>query len=311
MCLPSLNSKDITKIFKIFTVSNLIFCKFFLFYAIYRFISTSNLAVFSYHELVSILDLNAIYVSVYFALNLIYIIQKSKKSRFDIWVAIVFLGFIILLSSKTIIACLLILLIIYSFLRSGFKKLFKKNIIVFIISSLIFLLISQHVVSRFISEGNSNIEEVLAMKDTNHTYPWTGTTIRLLQLRFLHNQIQEDNIFITGFGLFASRENLSNRHKSFGTYPGYHSYNYHNMYAQILSETGVLGFSILFGILLLNIVLSIQRKSYLFLSFSIIMTVWFLTESVLWVQRGLFFFIIIHCIFNKLQNYNSDWKTEN
>ena len=58
-------------------------------------------------------------------------------------------------------------------------------------------------IERAVVEKASNIEEVWKSEKFNRIYPWTGTTIRLLQLRNLKNQIKDDKIFWTGFGLFG------------------------------------------------------------------------------------------------------------
>ena len=131
--------------------------------------------------------------------------------------------------------------------------------------------------------------------------------MRLLQLRILYEQIVEESIFWNGFGLYASRENLKKRHLKFDTYHGYHTKNYHNQYAQIFSETGIFGLSLLVLILLINFMKALKLKSFLFLSFAITIPILFFSESFLWVHRGIIFFILLYCLFNRtaFENLNS------
>lgn len=301
MLLPPFSKKNINLVFNIFTKANVLFGLFFIVYSFFRFLKTKKTEVLTYHELVSILDLNAIYVSVFFLLSVAYLLIKKKKTRIDTISLLILIGLILSLSSKTIISCLIVLLFIYYKFFGNFKRKKKINARTIFVSLLlitILLAVSQNVMRRVLFEKQSNIEEVLTVKKVNHIYPWTGTTIRFLQLRFLSEQIKEDGIALTGFGLFASRENLKQRHERLGTYPAYHMYNYHNMYAQIISETGLIGLIILILIIFSNLFSAIRERSFVYLSFSLIMFFWFFTESVLWVQRGLFLFITLHCLFS-------------
>ncbi|MCO4820745.1 MAG: O-antigen ligase family protein [Flavobacteriaceae bacterium] len=222
--------------------------------------------------------------------------EKKKKSNLDLFSLVVFLGMILLLSSKTIIVCLLLLIIIYFVFYKTSKKVLMGNKKIILIVVIVMISSSKYVIERFSSEMDSNFIEVLNVEKVNHTYAWTGSTIRLLQLRFLKEQIYENKIFLKGFGLFASRESLEKKHLQLGTYPTYHDYNYHNMYAQMLAELGLLGLLLLLTMLILNLSASVKKRSFLFFSFSLIMVIWFISESVLWVQKGLFMFIIIYCL---------------
>lgn len=299
MMIPKFNKKNIDLIFNIFTKSNLIFAFFFLIISASKYLEHHDSTVFIYHNLVSVLGLNAIYVSVFYLISFFYILEKKNKSNFDIFTATVFLGMILLLSSKTIIVCLLLLSIIYGGIIKTSKRIKRRNKIMILIFAIVFAVCSKYVIERFSNEMDSNLTEVLKIEKVNHIYPWTGTTIRLLQLRFLKEQINENRILWQGFGLFASRESLEEKHLKMGTYPSYHEYNYHNMYAQMLSELGIIGLILLVVIIIFNLYRSIKKRSFLFMSFSVIIGIWFISESALWVQKGLFFFIIIQSLLHK------------
>ncbi len=298
--IPKFTLKQFHIILSYFSISNVILGVLFIVTASINFIHKKSFSVFTYHELVLFLDLNAIYVSVFFSISYFYLLSKQHKKPLEKG-AIVFLGILILLlSSKMLIVSFVLCNIIFLVFYKGISYLKNyKTLIVILALTTVFAATSHQVIKRFIIETTTNFDEVLQKEKFNKIYPWTGSSIRILQLRILKDQIQEENIFWKGFGLYASRNNLKERHLDFNTYYGYHSYNYHNMYAQILSELGIFGLLFLLLILILNIKKAIQSSIFLFLIFNIVFFMVFFTESILWVHRGIFFFIILYCLFNR------------
>ena len=140
-------------------------------------------------------------------------------------------------------------------------------------------------------------------------YYWTGSSIRLFQLRLLKEQLEEEPIFIKGFGLFASKQNLEDRHKSYDTYATFHSYNYHNQYAQVLSELGIIGLILLITHLMLMYLRSIKHRDYILFMFSVMITLVCFTESILWRQIGLFLFIGLYSFLLKFSANNELQKS--
>ena len=298
--IPKFTLKQFHIILSYFSISNVILGVLFIVTASINFIHKKSFSVFTYHELVLFLDLNAIYVSVFFSISYFYLLSKQHKKPLEKG-AIVFLGILILLlSSKMLIVSFVLCNIIFLVFYKGISYLKNyKTLIVILALTTVFAATSHQVIKRFIIETTTNFDEVLQKEKFNKIYPWTGSSIRILQLRILKDQIQEENIFWKGFGLYASRNNLKERHLDFNTYYGYHSYNYHNMYAQILSELGIFGLLFLLLILILNIKKAIQSKNFLFVIFNVIFAMIFLTESLLWVHRGIFPFIILFCLLNR------------
>lgn len=294
--IPKFTIKSFNLILKIFTSANILFGIFFLISATFRYFKFSSLSVFTYHDLVSDLELNAIYVSVTFAISLFYLLAKKEKTVYDILTIVFFIILLILLSSKIILFILFLGFIVYVFSHKVNKL---KLIFAILIGIVIIGLASQKSLERVLFEKETDIKEVWTKNEFGPVYLWTGTSIRLLQLRILKDQIEEERIFWKGFGLFASKDNLKKRHLEFKTYPGFHSYNYHNQYAQIFSETGVFGLSLLLGMLVVLFTVALNSKNFLIIMFSFTITFVFLTESLLWRQTGLFLFIIMYCLFNR------------
>jgi len=299
--IPKPTVRSLQIVMNYFTLSNVLLGIFFLIVAIINYIKHGNPTVFTYHDFVEILDLNAIYVSVYYTLSYFFLLSKQRKKSIDYLGLFLLLVFILLLSSKTIIATFLLGNIIYFIFYKGIRTLKTiKSIGILLIVILVLTFASREVVKRISVETKANLEEVLHREKFNRVYPWTGTSIRLLQLRNLKEQIEEDNIFWKGFGLFASRDNLRKRHLAFNTYYGYHGYNYHNMYAQIFSELGIFALLLLLALLGLGVKKSFQTKSFLMLMFYFLMIMIFISESFLWVHRGILFFTLFYCIFCRI-----------
>ena len=292
--IPKFTKKGFNLIFKIFTEANVLYGLFFFVSAFTRYLKSGSFSVFTYHELVSDLNLNAIYVSVMFIISLFYLLSLRAKSNLQI-LKILFLSLlIILLSSKTILFVLVLGFIIYVF---SFRLSRVKLISMMLIGVAIVGFASKKTIERLIFEKETKINEVWTKKEFGQVYLWTGTSIRLLQLRILKEQMEEESIFWKGFGLFASKDNIKKRHLVFNTYPGFHNYNYHNQYAQIFSETGIIGLFFTFCMLIILFVKAFKSKSYLLLMFALTISFVFFTESFLWRQSGLFLFIILYCLF--------------
>jgi O-antigen ligase len=112
--------------------------------------------------------------------------------------------------------------------------------------------------------------------------------------------LEEDAIIWKGFGLNASLNKLLEKEQYYNLYPGYGKFNFHNQYVQIFAELGIIGFVILLFMLFLNIKNALKYKDFLHITFAILMISLFLTESFLWRQRGVLFFMIFYCLFNTM-----------
>jgi len=89
-------------------------------------------------------------------------------------------------------------------------------------------------------------------------------------------------------------------------YPGYGNYNFHNQYIQVFAELGIIGLLFLLIILISNVCKAFLAKDFLHIAFAVLMISLFLTESFLWRQRGVGFFIILFALFmhNKVKCFS-------
>lgn len=319
--LPKVKYSINEKVLKLYSFSMVGYAIFYFFKAIVKFLYTLNTDVFFYHELVT-LELNAIYVSVFASLAMFYFLSKENKSKVDKVGLLILIIFIFLLSSKNIILVDLALVSVYYFFYSSFSKKAKTaTILIILLISTCSILFITPVRDRFMIEfetafvdsslnnKNQTIENVSVKEAWNKdkfkfNNFFTGTSLRVFQIRIFKEMLEEENIFFTGFGLDAVQDKIRQKVKEHNLHPSYGDFNFHNEYVQIFSELGIFGFLIVLSMLFVTIRKGIINKNFVHIAFSVTMIVLFLTESFLSRQRGIIFFIIFYCMFNVMNNSN-------
>ena len=285
-----------------------VFSKSLVLYAFYCFILgiikaliNKDLSYLFYHELSGNLsNLNAIYLSVFTSFCISYFLFKKDKSRLENF-GLAFLSlFLLLLSSKIIIIITFIGFLFYFFKNLEIKKVNSKFILLIIGFFIVFWVSSFNLKDRIKVEfENTNLQEVITKKDFGHVYLWTGTGLRIFQIKAFIEILQEQKKVFLGLGLNNSQKYLNDKYEEYNLYPGFLNYNFHNQYIQVFAELGFLGF-LLFMILFFSLLKNaIINKDYFFLSFIFLILVVCFTESFLWRQRGMVFFILILLILNK------------
>jgi O-antigen ligase len=320
----SFSALEKEKIIKWYSYGIIAYSLFYLAKALLRFIISKDTSVFFYHELVT-KDVNAIHVSVYVAVSFFYFLEKQQKRLFDKLALVLLFTMVFLLSSKNIIIVFMGLLVCYQlFYSKTSKKLRLKNLILLIVL-LLFLPFVGKIKERFkeeyetimtdssvndvISKGSEKVYNVsIKQAWTNTTFKpndyFPGTAFRVYQFRIFIEFLQEESIFWTGFGLDASYSKIAEKGIHYNLFlgnevqEGYQTKNFHNQYVQIFAELGIFGLLLLLSMLLLSIRNAIKSKNFIHIAFSVLIISLFFTESFLWRQRGITFFILMYCIFN-------------
>jgi len=319
----SINQKN--KLIKYFSYSMVIMAVFFLLRAIIRYLIYYDSRVFFYHGendydygLVPKI-LNAIHVSVFVAVAFFYFFTKEIKLKSDLILSFFLAGFIFLLSSKNIILVFIFLVLtFYFFYSKASYKMRLRNL--FIFSGIVILSLSiGKIKTRFKEEfrnntsnsinpnvlttlpnGVHNISIYEAWNNEQFTpndyFP--GTAFRVYQIRMFFELLKDNSIFFKGFGLNASKGKLVEKENKYNLHKGYGNFNFHNQYIQNFAELGVMGFIVLLVIIIANLKNAITKKDFIHISFAVLMISLFITESFLWRQRGVTFFILMYCIFN-------------
>ncbi|WP_298397576.1 oligosaccharide repeat unit polymerase [Flavobacterium sp.] len=324
-----ISKTDKEKLLKYYSFSMVILVVFFLSRAIIRFSINQDTRAFFYHGendddfgLVPKL-LNAIHVSVFVAVAFFYFFTKELKSKVDIFLSLLLVGFLILLSSKNIILVFIILVLgYYLYNTKSSNKIRIRNLMIFIVVIAVGLSFGK-IRNRFQEEFRNNLSSKTSATLQNGVHnisiyeAWNnetfspndyfpGTAFRVYQIRMFFELLKEEPILLKGFGLNASEKKLLEKEKKYNLYNGYGSFNFHNQYIQFFAELGVIGLSLLLLILAKNIKNAINNKDFIHFSFAVLMISLFLTESFLSRQRGIVFFVTMYCIFNaRVDSINS------
>jgi O-antigen ligase len=300
--MPNLNRTTFLKALYYFSISIGGMFLLFLIYSTFRYFSKDDIGVYFYHSLVVLFDLNAIYVSTLVSISMLYMIFYRKKTLFHIVLIVLLAGFLVMLSSKNIIAVSIIALMLGWGL---IKKLNLKTGLILGVAGLVIasLLFYSPIKQRWQQEFGSDLQEVFTCEGFHIFYPWTGTTLRLFQARVFYELMDENDVFFSGFGINAVQGKIAEKQEHYQLYCGYNTYDFHNQYIQTFSELGVVGFILLTFLLIILIRDYWKHKELMNLFFFIIMASVFVTESYLWRQRGMIFFLVIYCLLIKARPY--------
>ena len=320
----SFSSLEKEKIIKWFSFGIVAYSIFYLVKASFLFVISKDTSVFFYHELVT-KDVNAIHVSVYVAISFFYFLAKIQKTTLDKFALGILFLMVFLLSSKNIILVFMALLACYQlFYTKTSKKMRLKNLILLllILFSLPFIgkikerfkeeyetIMTDSSVNDVISKGSEKVYNVsIKQAWTNASFKpndyFPGTAFRVYQFRIFIELLQEESIFWTGFGLDASYSKIAEKGIHYNlflgneTQEGYQTKNFHNQYIQIVADLGIFGLLLLLAMLFLSLRNALKSNNYTHIAFSVLIIALFLTESFLWRQRGITFFILMYCIFN-------------
>tara|TARA_B110000971_G_scaffold121303_1_gene124251 strand:+ start:10098 stop:11315 length:1218 start_codon:yes stop_codon:yes gene_type:complete len=289
------------------------FSKSLVFYGLYALIvgvlkafQNKDIGYLFYHNLSNNLsNMNAIYLSVFISFGIAYFLNKKRKSRFEVFGVIFLSLFLVLLSSKIMITTTLLLSLALCFKKFKFKKISLQNKAIIVAVLLLFSITSLNFVNRIKTELDlTKISEVLHKKDFGHVYIWTGFGLRMFQIKVFTEVLEEQKILFLGEGLNNSQNSLIDKYKEYNLYPGFYNYNYHNQYIQIFAELGIVGLLLLLLILFIIIKNATKHKDYFLLSFIILILVVCITESFLWRQRGMVFFVTITLLFNQRKKHS-------
>lgn len=290
--------------------------------------ATGDSSYLFYHKLGSPLNFHAVYFSLYVGLSIAILLhaiyygwkQWSIVTR-ALYVAleIFFFLFLTLLSSKTIIVSVFLIL---AFTISQFI-IKRKGIVwggsilaLFLIVIILIVSLVPTVRDRFtdIFVDPYKQENVLFLDDYTG-YHFTGGAIRLTIWKTIVEAVVEEKAYLFGVGTGDPQDVLTPRYIEKHVYPGdealgvsgFIDYNAHNQFFQFLISLGLLG-TLWFIVILVHLVRkSVKRGDFILFFFVTLFAAFCLTESTLQVQKGIVFFsffssLLIVPLFNSNKN---------
>lgn len=262
---------------------------------------SNNWHLFSYVGLSRSVNLHPTYFSMYlvFCLSLITLFVKKRvmvmtmihKSLLVLLITLLFVA-IILLSSRIAIIALILLTGFYVIQYYFHRKNYLSGLFMCFSALIVFLLIIyQNPVTYY-----RLIKEPMMMENNFSDNPdWNSVSLRLLEWRASLNIISRNPII--GVGIGDTREELNSEYDKMADLKQFKiNLNSHNQYFQTSVSLGIVGLVVLIGILCYPAWRAFQNKDLTYLTFIFIVATFFLTESILEVQKGVAFFSFFHSL---------------
>jgi len=278
--------------------------------AFIRFIQTGNSSEFFYHQLVSPLHHNAVYLSAYtgiLLLWLIYSLSISQQSIVKIFLIVILYCFLILLASKTIIAATTVV-ILFEVTRKSFISINKRKYyysigILLLVLTIIFF--TPNPLSNRFKEIQATDMSLLKKEQYATDMYFNAVQFRLIAWKFSFQLVNEKAGYITGVGAGNAQPLLNQKYKQAKMYVGesekepggYLNFNSHNQFMQTYLQTGIVGLLLLLLMLFFYFREAFIQKNRMLFYSGLIITVFFLSESVLEGQLGMLLFLFVPKLF--------------
>lgn len=295
--LPKFSTEEKQHIFSVFSRGMVIFSLGLLLRAVIRFSNLNVPSLFTHYQLVDFWGLNRVEVSVFLAIALFFfIIHFNYKLKTLLMVMILGL-MILLLSSKTVVITTILISGVLIWLKLQSKK--QKTYFLVLIIPFVFLIIflSNHLINKqFISEMKPRISEILHFDHFGQNYYLNGAELRILNTRFMWENLNNDHAWWTGYGLKASQIKIDEKIEEYDLYNGYKNYHAHNQFVRYILDLGILGGVIIMYIFILGFKMIWRHGDLFSLAFLVLFFLYFMTDAALYTQRITYLFISIYFI---------------
>ncbi|MGY0391272.1 O-antigen ligase family protein [Bizionia sp. KMM 8389] len=301
--LPKISKQKLQQTLNVFAVFLSVLAVVLFTIAAFKYQKYQYLGFLYYHELVSPLDLNAIYVSYMVSVVFLFVFKNlSKKSLWMLPILAILFAFLVLLSSKMLLVITVLLSVIIAFFKIKSKTIRLVSLVGIASVTLGVLLFVKPVQDRFTKELETSYVDIFTKDSFKKGRVYTGLEARLLQVRVFKNIINTPVEVVLGVGLDASEKEIQSIHTKLNTPEVFQKYNFHNQYIQVFAEYGFIGFILLVLVLIIGV-----KKSFkinVLFPFIVVTIALFFTESVIWRQRGIMFFGIMYIFLMLTSNSN-------
>jgi O-antigen ligase len=292
----------ITFTLRLFCVGMLLAALLCIGVASYHYMLTQDTSLFFYHRLSAPLGMNAVYLSAYAVVCVIILTLGKITTGYIRYISIgTMLVFILLLSSKIMLAVLCAYLVFYTFKRTkGKRTLMACSMLAIAFFGALYTL--PDVRKRFSIELRSD-PGLVRTESYRYDTPFTGTSLRLVIWKHCFTILNENNSWLAGTGTGDFQDKLNEKYVASGMYvgngrEGYIGYGPHNQYIEVLLYGGICGLIIFMVLLFFQLRTAIASKDLLFICFLIVCVIFFCSESVISTNKGIvfysFFSVLLH-----------------
>jgi len=250
---------------------------------------------FSYISLANGIGIHPTYFSLYLAFAITFLLFRLDEGR--LWLRIVswvligyFSFFIVLLSSRIIIAGMLTIFSIAIFQAMRRKKTWTKALRLAIVVGLSGGLLYLNPVSRY-----RNLQEIPFTSlhiQSNNNYI-SSTEIRA-SLWWLGLRASERVNLIWGTGTDDVYDAMKQVSDDYNITNSLETYDPHNQFLFTLIGSGIVGLTLLVALILCSLYFAILKHDYLYIAFIFLFILICMTETALQLQKGIIFFAIIY-----------------
>ncbi|HEV7423675.1 MAG TPA: O-antigen ligase family protein [Candidatus Paceibacterota bacterium] len=271
------------------------------------YIHTGNTNYFFYHTLVYIYSGHAIQYSILVFIGILFLIEENKrheniKSRkWVLFLLVYFSVFLILLTSKMVIAVFL-LYIIYLIICTN--ELFSKRshrigALTIVLAALTIIFTTNSPLRKRVSEEmQSNISFIEKDEFSPADY-FNGIEFRLLSWRFAYEILNENHAWLIGVSPGDAQDMLNAKYRKMNMFTGglpdnrkgYLNFHTHNQFLQALLETGIPGLAAFILICAGMIQLAKKSGSRSMIVLTILLLCYCFADAVLKTQYGVILFI--------------------
>ena len=288
---------------KVFILGGIVAVTICFIISIYNFYFLDNIMAFTYQNLSYFHHPSYLAMYLNFIVGILYYHSINPIKSFNInrpltyILILLFTFFIILLSSRTgWISNILIttLFVIFSIKRKSFNKINFGFLLAII---LIFTTIIKRV-PDVESRANSLINYIShnIFETDKKTSSFSSSATRTIAWKCSLELISEKIIFGYGEGLSGVELNKLYKNKDYKQLEN-KNLNSHNQFLQCFLDHGLIGGCIIIFFTIIMLFKSLKTKDYLYSLFLILITINFLTESMLETQSGVVFFAVFNTLF--------------
>ena len=242
------------------------------------------------------IELHSTYLSMYVALSIsifLFLFFKKpglKNTKYILFSAVLLAGLIQLSSRSVFIAmCLIIIIAIPVLLLHGKERLHFS-----IVSLVVFIVIVSAITNidslrkRYVNDLEDDLSETAVTPDLTETR---------MKRWVLELDVIRQSPWI-GYGNGSEKQVLKNKYFKEKFYRSYLiELNAHNQYFSFLINSGMIGLLLYLYILFFGFSKAIKRRDFLLLSFLILITVVSVSENILDVNKGIFFYSFFFSLF--------------